>query len=143
MNDEHFDPYDTTYYQTPIRPNLKVEVTSNIGGHNIVGKTSQANVFNPYEVHTKVDNNQGDKEEDFPDKIDLTRNAYAKSAENENITEEDPPLLEELGIVPENIKQKFVSVLTFHKIDKHILEDSDMAGPFFIFILFGLSLALV
>jgi hypothetical protein len=53
------------------------------------------------------------------------------------------PLLEELGICPDNIKKKLISVLTFHRVDKQILEDADMAGPLLVFILFGVSLVLV
>ncbi len=49
----------------------------------------------------------------------------------------------ELGISPENIKSKLISILTFHKIDKKILEDADMAGPLLVLILFGFTLALV
>lgn len=49
----------------------------------------------------------------------------------------------ELGISPEHIKEKLISVLTFHKIDKKILEEADMAGPFFVLILFAITLALV
>lgn len=48
----------------------------------------------------------------------------------------------ELGINPERIYEKIISVLTIHKVDKKILEDSDMTGPFLIFILFGVSLIL-
>jgi hypothetical protein len=138
MKDEYTDPYDTTYYHTPVKANPQGTANNNTN-NNFGVKNNQARVFNPYEVQTKVEENN----EDFPDKIDLTKNVYAKNTDDEYVTDEDPPLLDELGIVPENIKQKFISVLTFHKIDKHILEDSDMAGPFLIFILFGFSLALV
>ena len=48
-----------------------------------------------------------------------------------------------MGICPINIKQKLISVLLFYKVDKKILEDSDMAGPLLIFIVFGLALVLV
>jgi len=49
----------------------------------------------------------------------------------------------ELGICPVNIKSKLISILTFHKVDKKILEDADMAGPLLVLILFGFTLALV
>jgi hypothetical protein len=42
-----------------------------------------------------------------------------------------------------NIKSKLISIFTFNKIDKKILEDADMVGPLLVFILFGLTLALV
>lgn len=74
--------------------------------------------------------------------VDLNRNAYA-SKTGGNIEDEELPLLEELGISPQNIKQKLISVLTFHKIDKKILEDADMAGPLLVLILFAVSLVLV
>lgn len=55
---------------------------------------------------------------------------------------EETPLLEELGISPQRIKEKIISVVTFNKINKKILDDSDMTGPFLIFILFCITLIL-
>ncbi|CAG0905417.1 unnamed protein product, partial [Cyprideis torosa] len=50
--------------------------------------------------------------------------------------EDEPPLLEELGINPEHIMQKTLAVLhPFKKTDATILQDTDMAGP----IAFGLA----
>ena len=48
-----------------------------------------------------------------------------------------------MGIYPNNIKSKLISIFTFHKVDKKILEDADMAGPLLVLILFGFTLALV
>lgn len=100
-------------------------------------------------------------DEELPENIDLTSSAYdpkklAKQAresrnpdaqdENEDrlndVDEEEPPLLEELGINPTNIKNKIISILTLQRIEKKSLEDSDMAGPFLIFMLFVFSLVL-
>lgn len=55
---------------------------------------------------------------------------------------EETPLLEELGISPQRIKEKIISVITINKLNKKILEDSDMTGPFLIFILFCVTLIL-
>ena len=50
--------------------------------------------------------------------------------------EDEPPLLEELGINPNHIIQKTLAVLhPFKKTDAHILQDTDMAGP----VAFGLT----
>lgn len=57
-------------------------------------------------------------------------------------SEEELPILEELGISTERIKEKVISVIKMKKIDKKTLEDSDMAGPFLIFIIFALTLIL-
>lgn len=57
-------------------------------------------------------------------------------------TEEDPPLMEELGINPEHIKNKTWSILTFKHVDERLLEDPDMAGPFLYVIIFGSLLLL-
>lgn len=102
-------------------------------------------------------------DEELPENIDLTSSAYdpkklAKKAREarkadaignngdgigDDIDEEDePPLLEELGINPLNIKNKIISILMLQKIDKKSLEDSDMAGPFLVFMLFVFSLVL-
>mmetsp|Transcript_23522 Transcript_23522/g.23264 ORF Transcript_23522/g.23264 Transcript_23522/m.23264 type:complete len:191 (+) Transcript_23522:44-616(+) len=49
----------------------------------------------------------------------------------------DPPLLEDLGINPEHIKQKTFSVLTFTSVDERLLSDPDMAGPLLFVVIFG------
>ncbi len=49
----------------------------------------------------------------------------------------------ELGICPNNIKSKLLSILTLNRVDKKILDDADMAGPLLVLILFGFTLALV
>lgn len=55
----------------------------------------------------------------------------------------EPPLLEELGINFEHIWAKTVSVLLpSKKIDEHILDDADLAGPLVFCFLFGMCLLL-
>lgn len=49
----------------------------------------------------------------------------------------EPPLLEDLGINPEHIKEKTISVLTFKNVDERLLEDPDMAGPLLFVVIFG------
>ncbi|KAF4122208.1 protein YIPF5/7 [Geosmithia morbida] len=53
----------------------------------------------------------------------------------------EPPLLEELGVNFAHIQAKTLAVLNpFRPIDRHIMDDSDMAGPCLFFLLFGFFL---
>lgn len=55
----------------------------------------------------------------------------------------DPPLLEELGINLSHIRAKTVAVLNpLRPVDKHIMDDTDLAGPLLFCLLFGTSLLL-
>ncbi|KAI9820197.1 MAG: hypothetical protein M1827_005819 [Pycnora praestabilis] len=50
----------------------------------------------------------------------------------------EPPLLEELGVNFEHIKVKTLTVLNpLARVDQHIMDDSDLAGPILFFLLFG------
>ena len=125
------------------------------------------NVFNPYEENNNEeklnDNDEMTKlkpkkqkykrkktDEGLSENIDLSKNAYEENDSKENNKEqnnneedeEEWPLLEELGINPQNIKNKIIGVITLKRIDKKFLEDSDMAGPLLIFLLFAFSLVL-
>ncbi|RYP58597.1 hypothetical protein DL769_008884 [Monosporascus sp. CRB-8-3] len=52
--------------------------------------------------------------------------------------EGEPPLLEELGVNFAHIQMKTLAVLNpFARIDQHIMDDSDLAGPILFFLLFG------
>ncbi|KAI9793213.1 MAG: hypothetical protein M1816_000634 [Peltula sp. TS41687] len=56
----------------------------------------------------------------------------------------EPPLLEELGVNFGHIKVKTLTVLNpFARIDQHIMDDSDLAGPVLFFLLFGTFLLFV
>ena len=56
----------------------------------------------------------------------------------------EPPLLEELGINFDHIWKKGVAVLNpLRPIDKHIMDDTDLAGPLIFCFLFGGFLLLV
>lgn len=58
--------------------------------------------------------------------------------------EGEPPLLEELGVNFGHIKTKTLTVLNpLARIDQHIMDDSDLAGPILFFLLFGTFLLLV
>ena len=58
-----------------------------------------------------------------------------------NQYENEPPLLEELGINLQHIKKKTISVLIpKKKIDQSILEDTDMAGPLVFCLIQGFLL---
>ncbi|KAI9327545.1 hypothetical protein BDR26DRAFT_875164 [Obelidium mucronatum] len=51
---------------------------------------------------------------------------------------DEPPLLEELGINFDHMKSKAVSVLNpLTPIDKHIFDESDLAGPVLFCLLYG------
>ncbi|KAK9422308.1 hypothetical protein AB5N19_03041 [Seiridium cardinale] len=55
--------------------------------------------------------------------------------------ENEPPLLEELGINFDHIQRKTVAVLNpFARIDQHLMDDSDLGGPILFFVLFGFFL---
>ncbi|KAB5582921.1 Yip1 domain-containing protein [Coniochaeta sp. 2T2.1] len=50
----------------------------------------------------------------------------------------EPPLLEELGVDFSHVKAKTLAVLNpFSRIDQHLMDDSDLAGPVLFFLLFG------
>ncbi|KPM40206.1 hypothetical protein AK830_g6350 [Neonectria ditissima] len=50
----------------------------------------------------------------------------------------EPPLLEELGVNFGHIQTKTLAVLNpFKRIDHHLMDDSDLAGPMLSFLLFG------
>ena len=143
-SDSYIDPY-SIIYQTP-----KKREDDNQNKKD--SKNKPINVFKPYQPN--IEQNEEKMEDKMPEFVDLTDTGYKKEKTKQKIQEnpteneeddddEDLPLLEELGICPENIKQKLISVLTFHKIDKQILEDSDMAGPLLVFILFAITMILV
>ncbi|KAI9013125.1 hypothetical protein BC832DRAFT_606373 [Gaertneriomyces semiglobifer] len=51
---------------------------------------------------------------------------------------DEPPLMEELGINFEHIKNKGITVLNpFRAIDKNIMDDTDLAGPILFCLAFG------
>ncbi|XP_051142400.1 uncharacterized protein LOC127259248 [Andrographis paniculata] len=52
--------------------------------------------------------------------------------------EDEPPLLEELGINTKQIYQKTLSVLNPFRIKHHLHEDADLFGPFLFLMAFGL-----
>ena len=54
----------------------------------------------------------------------------------------EPPLLEELGIKPEDITKKFLAILTQRGF-KEVSTYEDMAGAIFVLFLFGFCLLLV
>ncbi|KAJ0167193.1 putative Yip1 domain-containing protein [Colletotrichum tabaci] len=50
----------------------------------------------------------------------------------------EPPLLEELGVNFGHIRAKTLAVLNpFRRIDQHLMDDSDLAGPLLSFLLYG------
>jgi hypothetical protein len=53
----------------------------------------------------------------------------------------EPPLLEELGVNFGHIQMKTLAVLNpFRRIEPHVMDDSDVAGPILFFFIFGTSL---
>lgn len=64
-------------------------------------------------------------------------NAGGKSATGSY--DDEPPILEELGIKPEEIKKKFLAILTQRGF-KEVTTYEDMAGAMFVLFLFGILL---
>jgi len=57
--------------------------------------------------------------------------------------EGEPPLLEELGINFPHIRAKSLAVLNpLRRVDEHIMDDADLAGPLLFFLCFGTFLLL-
>ena len=160
--EEVFDPYDMSLYS---KPKSQQDSDLNNDQENNLSK-NEKKVFNPYdpnegeddqknindeksELKPKKKSKRKKTDENLSENIDLTKSAYDENNQKEITNEEretnneedeiDPPLLEELGINPQNIKNKIIGVITLKRIDKKFLEDSDMAGPLLIFLLFAFS----
>ena len=167
MEEENvFDPYDINNYSNPINQKSSEKNTKDNQTEDQKNPSKTKNVFNPYEENNDEDklNDNDEKaklkpskkpkrkktDEGLSENIDLSKNAYEDNGpkenkeqkNNEEDEEEELPLLEELGINPQNIKNKIIGVITLKRIDKKFLEDSDMAGPLLIFLLFAFSLVL-
>jgi len=171
MKEDVFDPYDISNYSNPMNQHSTEKETDENTIEEKDNNSKVKNVFNPYEDNNNKDEDKLDDndeqaklkpqkrskkrkktDEGLSENIDLSKNAYEESDSKENNNteeknnndddEEESPLLEELGINPQNIKNKIFGVITLKRIDKKFLEDSDMAGPLLIFLLFAFSLVL-
>ena len=170
MEDNIFDPYDISNYSNPMRAKASKKDGEEGNSQDKNGNSSKIkNYFNQYEdknEDSKLDENdektqlkpkkkskRKKTDEGLSENIDLSKNAYEdndskeyneedKNNNKEEEDEEELPLLEELGINPQNIKNKIIGVIILKRIDKKFLEDSDMAGPLLIFLLFAFSLVL-
>jgi len=56
---------------------------------------------------------------------------------------EELPLLEDIGIDLISIKSKFISILTFKKIETKFVDEADLSGPLLLALIFGNLLMLV
>lgn len=166
MADPYFDPYDINNYTGTQKIKSDNDDNNNLGikKKQIFNPYENNNENNSDDDETSpLQNNRRKKQrkktdEDLPQNIDLTKSAYdiddtndnnnkSENKQNENKDnnyddKEELPLLEELGINPQNIKKKIISIITLKRIDKKFLEESDMAGPFLIIIIFAFSLVL-
>ena len=168
--DEVFDPYDVSNYMNPTNQkasenNIEGEdsqekpETKNVFNPYEVNNEEEEEKLEQNDEETKLKPKKKRKikrkktDEGLSENIDLSKNAYEdndtkeestekKNIQNDENEEEELPLLEELGINPQNIKNKIIGVITLRKIDKKFLEDSDMGGPLLIFLLFAFSLVL-
>lgn len=61
----------------------------------------------------------------------------SRSLKNQGFFEDEPPLLEELGINPVLVFRKIFSILNPIRINPDLHEDADLSGPFLLLILFG------
>ena len=162
MDDEVFDPYDMSAYGKPKsqqdleksedqEKNISQKV---FDPYNNTNENEEENLQNQIdeksELKPKKKSKRKKTDENLSENIDLTKSAYEENSQkddnneekqnkNDEEDEEEPPLLEELGINPQNIKNKIIGVITLKRIDKKFLEDSDMAGPLLIFLLFAFS----
>jgi len=68
--------------------------------------------------------------------------AYGEDQTRSSHFEDEPPLLEELGVNPHHIIEKTKAVLDLFRLttDASILNDADLAGPFAYWVLFGFIL---
>lgn len=106
-------------------------------------KEPQVSKKQAFETQDISDNNDPDLGGFIPLEEKNTRKYDPKKEYDPTVEYDDEvPILEELGISPQRIKEKIFSVLTIHKVDKIVLEDADMAGPFLIFIIFAVFLIL-
>ena len=162
--EEVFDPYDMSQYGGKSKPqqdsgpiddqenNLSPKVKTVFNPYNNNNEIEEENHQNINDEKTELKPKKKSKrkktDENLSENIDLTKSAYDENTQKEpdeqnntNNEEEEvePPLLEELGINPQNIKNKIIGVITLKRIDKKFLEDSDMAGPLLIFLLFAFS----
>ena len=163
--EEVFDPYDMSSYTNPKsqqnqdlnndpEKNLSQKVFNPYNSNQNENENEEENLQNmtdeKSELKPKKKSKRKKTDENLSENIDLTKSAYDENSKGENNSgekdnnkdEEDeiePPLLEELGINPQNIKNKIIGVITLKRIDKKFLEDSDMAGPLLIFLLFAFS----
>ena len=164
--EEVFDPYDMSQYgksksQQDSEPtddqdnNLSTKVKKVFNPYNNnINELDEENTHNindeKAELKPKKKSKRKKTDENLSENIDLTKSAYDENNQKENDGQDntdnkdeeeeiEPPLLEELGINPQNIKNKIIGVITLKRIDKKFLEDSDMAGPLLIFLLFAFS----
>ena len=162
--EEVLDPYDKSQYGGKSKPqqdcgpiddqenNLSPKVKTVFNPYNNNNEIEEENHQNINDEKTELKPTKKSKrkktDENLSENIDLTKSAYDENTQKEtdeqnntNNEEEEvePPLLEELGINPQNIKNKIIGVITLKRIDKKFLEDSDMAGPLLIFLLFAFS----
>ena len=167
-DDNVFDPYDISNYSNPMNQKSSDNNTDTTDSQEQNNSKKVKNVFNPYEENKEEENDtkndehsklkpdkkskkkRKNSEEGLSENIDLSKDAYNENDSKENNEqkndneedEEELPLLEELGINPQSIKNKIIGVITLKRIDKQFLKDSDMAGPLLIFLLFAFSLVL-
>jgi len=144
--EEVYDPYDMSLYANP-----KSQQDSSAKNNNSNEEEKQQNINDEEtELKPKKKSKRKKTDENLSENIDLTKSAYEQNTEKENTNNEkeqnnededeiEPPLLEELGINLQSIKNKIIGVITLKRIDKKFLEDSDMAGPLLIFLLFAFS----
>jgi hypothetical protein len=163
--EEVFDPYDMSSYTNPKsqqnqdlnndpEKNISQKVFNPYNSNQNENENEEENLQNmtdeKSELKPKKKSKRKKTDENLSENIDLTKSAYDENSKGENNSEEkvnnkeeedeiEPPLLEELGINPQNIKNKIIGVITLKRIDKKFLEDSDMAGPLLIFLLFAFS----
>ncbi|XP_055331307.1 protein YIPF5-like [Paramacrobiotus metropolitanus] len=92
-----------------------------------------APMYNPTSFGTPADNSYM-----YMQQNNVASQQFGQTGAVVEDVENEPPLLEELGINFDHIVQKTLAVLNpFRKPDASIMTDSDLAGPFVFCLLFG------
>lgn len=111
-------------------------------GHGFSNHSTPSNMTNDPWYNNPSPSGSPSKEQDYKDSVSqqihrFSPNAMGYSAEDDDYDNE-PPLLEELGIRVDHIWSKTQAVIHPTKeVGEHILDDSDLAGPLLFCLLLG------
>lgn len=118
--------------------------TYNMGDNGQFGQDPQFAKFDYSEGYTGGENQYMTPSQGYTGTIMTPdTSSYASPASGSDNYEDEPPLMEELGINFDHITQKTMAVLNpFKQTDHTIMQDTDLAGPLVFCLAFGGSLML-